>query len=113
MNVEPPIETVPVRAAPVLAAAATRTLPLPVPFPPSVIVNHEAFEVAVHVHDEADAVTATVAIPPSAGTGALDGAIVTLHTGGGAGATDWVTVTVRPAIVKEPERSLPLFAATV
>jgi hypothetical protein len=109
VNVRPPIDAVPVRATPVLAAADTVTLPLPVPLAPAVIVSHDALEVAVHAHDEADAVTATAAVPPSAAMVALDGEIVKLH---GAGAA-CVTVTVRPATVKVPERSLPAFAATV
>jgi hypothetical protein len=109
VNVAPPIETVPERATPVLAAADTETLPLPVPLAPAVTVNHEAFEFAVHVHEEVDAVTVTLAVPPTAARGAADGAIVTLHGGG----ADCVTVTVPPATVNEPERSPPLFAETV
>jgi hypothetical protein len=79
VKVWPPIDTVPLRAAPALAAADTVTLPLPVPLEPAVIVSHEAFDDAVHAHDDVDAVTATVAVPPSAPTEALEGAIVKVH----------------------------------
>jgi hypothetical protein len=109
VNVRPPIDTVPLRAGPVLAAAATVTLPFPVPLAPALIVSHGALDVAVHAHDEADAVTATVPLPPSAAIVALAGAMVKLHAAGAA----CVTVTGRPATVNVLERSPPVFAATV
>ncbi|HKB13058.1 MAG TPA: hypothetical protein VKD69_20480 [Vicinamibacterales bacterium] len=111
MNVRPAIVAVPERAAPLFAAAATVTLPLPAPLAPAVMFNHDAFAVAVHAHVVADAVTVTVALPPSAPIAALGGAIEKLHGGGGAAAC--VIVTERPATVSVPERSAALLAATV
>ena len=45
--------SVPVRSLPVsLRATSKRTVPLPVPLAPDVIVSHESFDVAVHVQRE-------------------------------------------------------------
>ena len=68
------IVTVPVRAAPVLAAIVIATEPLPLPLAPDVIVIHGAlFTAAVHVQP-AVAVTATGLIaPPLAATFRLAG----------------------------------------
>jgi hypothetical protein len=56
---------VPVRAAPVFAAALIETPPLPVPLAPAVIDNHDTLLVAVHVHPAvAVTVTGPVAPPP-------------------------------------------------
>jgi hypothetical protein len=67
VSVRPPIVTVPVR--PVVAALAAtlyETVPLPVPLAPPVTVIHDgALLVAVHAHDVALAVTATVPLPPA------------------------------------------------
>jgi hypothetical protein len=67
VNVWPPIVSVPVRAAPVFAAALNVTDPLPVPAAPAVIVIHVALLVAVHAH-AACVVTATFPVPPPAAT---------------------------------------------
>jgi hypothetical protein len=103
---------VPLRAAVSgLAAADTATVPLPVPLDPFASVSHGAFVDALQLHDGADAVTVTVAAPASAPRFALPGAIVKVH--GGGGVADCVIVNVRPATVSVPDRSAPLFAATV
>jgi len=68
VNACPPIVTVPLRAAPLLAAALTVTLPLPVPLAADVIVIHGAFDVAVHAHDALVAVNVVVVVAPSGGT---------------------------------------------
>lgn len=108
MKVRPAIVAVPVRAAPEFAAAATVTLPLPEPLLPLAIVSQLAFEVAVHAHVGADAVTATVPVLPSAATLAFVGAMLKVH---GAGTAAWLTVNVCPAIVTVPLRAAPVFAA--
>ena len=63
-NDKPAIVSVAVRAAPVLAATARVTDPLPVPLPP-VTVIHAGAPVVVQVHP-AVVVTATVLEPPAA-----------------------------------------------
>jgi hypothetical protein len=60
----PAIVSVAVREAPVLAATATVTDPLPVPLPP-VTVIHAGAPLVVHAHP-AVVVTATVVEPPAA-----------------------------------------------
>jgi len=94
-----------------LAATDTETVPLPVPPPLTVI--HAALLEAVQVHVDADAATATDALPPPAATFWLVGEIEKVHGGGGGGggAPGCVTVTATPAIVSEPLRSPPLFPA--
>jgi hypothetical protein len=64
VNVCPPIVKVPVRTAPVLAAALNPTVPFPVPDAPLVSVSQPAFAVAVQVHVDAEAVTVTEPEPP-------------------------------------------------
>lgn len=110
VNVCPPIVIVPVRAAPVFAAAVNATVPLPVPDDdPLLTVNHGAFATAVHAHVGADAVTATDPEPPVSATFCDAGAIVNVH--GGAGGADCDTVNVCPAIVIVPLRAAPVLAA--
>jgi hypothetical protein len=50
VTVCPAIVIVPLRAAPVLAAAVNDDVPLPAPLVPEVIVSHGALLVAVHAH---------------------------------------------------------------
>ena len=57
--------TVPVRAAPVLAAAAYVTDPGPVPLAALVIVSHVAFDLAVQAQ-ALSACTWTMLLPPAA-----------------------------------------------
>jgi len=104
---------VPLRAAPLFAAAVTVTLPLPVPLAGPVIVSHGAFDVALHEHVAPVAlvaVIAVVALPPSGGALPLAGEIANVHGGGGAVC---VIVSVRPATVMFPDRSPPPLAATL
>ena len=110
VNACPPIVTVPLRAAPLLAAALTVTLPLPVPLAADVIVIHGAFDVAVHAHDAFVAVSVVVVVAPSGGTVAFGGDSVKVH---GGGAAVCVTVTVCPPTVIVPDRSPPPLAATL
>ena len=111
VNVCPPIVTVPLRAAPLLAAALIVTLPLPVPLAAVVTVIHGAFDVAVHAHDAAPVtVTVVVAVPPSGAMVAFDGDRENVH---GGGAAVCVTVTVCPPTVIVPDRSPPPLAATL
>lgn len=66
-NVRPPMDSVPLRAGPVVGATANWTVPFPFPLPPLVIVIHDALLVAVHSHP-APVVTATVPAPPVCAT---------------------------------------------
>jgi hypothetical protein len=63
VNVWPAIVTVPVRSAPVFAAIASCTVPLPDPLPPEVMPIHGAWLSALH-EQPAAAVTPTDAVPP-------------------------------------------------
>jgi hypothetical protein len=110
VNVCPPIVSVPVLAAPVFAAAANATVPLPVPDAPPVSVSHGALAVAVHAQVPADAVTATEPEPPVSATLCPVGEIVNVQGAGGAAC---VTVNVFPAAVIVALRALPMLAATV
>ena len=75
MNVCPAIVTVPERVvATVFAATLKLTLPLPDPLAPAVTVIHAALLEAVQPQP-ASAVTATVPVPPAAGTDSLVGVI--------------------------------------
>ena len=56
---------VPVRAGPVVAAAANVTVPAPLPLAPDVMVIHGALLDAVQAHPAA-ALTLTVPVPPLA-----------------------------------------------
>jgi hypothetical protein len=77
----PAIVIVPVRLlVSALAATLYDTLPFPVPLAPAVIVIHGALLAAVHAHDPAFAVTATVPAPPAAVGELAVGEIVVLHT---------------------------------
>ena len=88
VKVCPAIEAVPLRDAPMFAAIASVTVPLPLPLPPEAIVIQAAPGVALQLHDGADAVMATDAVPPDAATVCRPGAIVNEH-----GGAAWVTVT--------------------
>jgi hypothetical protein len=106
----PPTEMVPVRAAAVFVATVKLTVPLPVPVAGCPTVIHGAFDVAVHAHVGADAVTPNDPAPPASVMVWLAGEIVNVH---GAGAAACVTVKVCPAKVTEPVRAAPAFAATL
>lgn len=110
-KVWPAIVSVPVRAAPLFAAAVNDTVPLPLPDPPLEIAIHDAFDVAVQAQP-LFAVTPTVPLAPFASADWLVGEMVYAH-GGGAGTAACVTVSVSPAIVSVPVRAAAVFAATV
>jgi hypothetical protein len=57
---------VPVRCAPVFAAIATVTVPLPVPAAPALMVSHDALLVAFQAQ-VLPAVTLTLVVSPAAG----------------------------------------------
>ena len=77
----------PERGPPFVEAALNWTVPLPVPLAPEVIVSQEALLVAVKAQP-AGAVTATLPVPPAAGTLVLVGAIETAQP------LPWFTVNV-------------------
>jgi hypothetical protein len=108
VSVWPPMVTVPVRAAPGLAAAVTRTVPLPVPDDPAVtVIQSVLFEVAVQAQP-AVVVTFVVASPPAAGMSTDVGERANAH-----GAAPCVTVKVRPAMLAVPVRAAPGLPATL
>ena len=74
MNVWPATVSVPLRAAPLFAAAVNATVPLPLPEAPFVSMIQASFAVAVHAQP-APAVTPTLPLPPAASTAWLAGAI--------------------------------------
>ena len=76
---------VPLRGAPVLAAALNAAVPLPVPDAPLVIVSQGTLAAAVHGHDAAEAVTVVDPVPPVSATDCAFGAIANVHGGGGGG----------------------------
>jgi len=81
VKVCPAIEAVPLRAAPMFGAIASVTVPLPLPLPPDATVIQAAPGVVLQLHDGADAVMATDAVPPEAATVWLTGVIVNEHGG--------------------------------
>jgi hypothetical protein len=101
---------VPLRAAPLFAAALKATVPLPDPDAPLEIVIHAAFDTAVHVQP-LFAVTAALPLPPAESIDWLAGEIAYVHAGGGTAGCE--TVSVAPAIVSVAVRAAPPFAAAV
>jgi hypothetical protein len=107
VNVCPAMESVPLRAAPVLAAIVKLTVPLPLPLVPAVIVSHVALLVAVHAQPEgADTATGVPAPPAAPAVWVLD-AIENAQPP----ACD--TVNVCPAMESVPLRAAPVLAAIV
>jgi hypothetical protein len=106
LKVLPAIVTDPLReAVPVLAAAATVTVPLLEPLAPAVTVSHELLLVAVQPHPDG-AVTATLVLSPAVAYAFDVGEIVSLHV-----SAAWVALNVLPAMVTEPVReAVPVFA---
>jgi len=106
----PAIVIVPVRLlVSVLAATLYDTLPFPVPLAPAVIVIHGAVLAAVHAHDAAFAVTATVPAPPAAVGELAVGEMVVLQT-----TAACVTVNVCPPALIVAVRGVVFgFAATL
>ena len=88
----PAIAIVPVRAAPVLAAAVKATLPLPLPLAPDVIVIHVAAVVAVHPQPDGAVTPIGVPAPPALPIDWLVELMDDVHEPDWAAA--WVTVNV-------------------
>jgi hypothetical protein len=103
----PPAVTVAVRAAPVLAAAVTVTVPEPVPLAGDTVA-HVALLEAVQPHDVPFVVTVTLAVPPVAATDPVDEERLKLHVTAG-----WLTVYVCPPAVTVAVRAAPVLAAAV
>jgi hypothetical protein len=89
----------------VVAATVKFTVPFPVPLAPDVMVIHEALRVADHAQPD-PAVTATVPLPPDAGTERVSGEMPNAQP------FPWVTVTVWFATTSVPDREGPLAAPT-
>ena len=106
VKVCPAIVSVPERAPPDIAAAAYWTGPLPLPLAPDETVSHESLLFAVQAQPGA-VVTATLPVPPDAGTLALVGAIENMQP------LPCVTVIWEPATLIVPLRAAPVSAATV
>jgi hypothetical protein len=104
VKVRPAIVSVPDRLGPLVAATVKFTVPFPVPLVPDVMVIHDALRVAVHAQPD-PAVTATVPLPPDAGTERVSGEMPNAQP------FPWVTVTVWPAMTSVPDRGGPLAAA--
>jgi hypothetical protein len=106
----PAIVIVPVRpVVDALAATVYETVPLPLPVAPAVTVIHAALLAAVHAHDAAFAVTATVAAPPVCVGELAVGEMVVLQT-----TPACVTVNVCPPALMVAVRAVVFgFAATL
>jgi hypothetical protein len=96
---------VPVRDAPLLAAAEKLTVPFPLPDAPPVIVSHGSVVVAFQAQPAA-VVTLTAPGPPAAAIACAPGATEVAHE------PVSVTVNIWPAIVAVPVRVAPVLAAT-
>jgi hypothetical protein len=70
----PAIVSVPVREAPVFGWTEYTIVPLPLPFPPEVIVIQPGLPLTAQAHPGA-VVTVMLAVPPAAGADAVAGAI--------------------------------------
>lgn len=109
MYVRPAIVTRPVRAAPLLLATCSVTVPSPAPVAPVLTEIHGSSLIAAH-EQLGDAVTVTLAVPPAAPVDRLAGAMANVHC---AGAAAWVMTTSCPATSTLPLRWGPVFAATL
>ena len=100
----PAIVNVAVRAAPVLAAAATVTDPMPVPLPP-VTVIHDGAPFVVQAHPAVAVTAMVVELPATVGL-KLVGLMLYVHAAACVTVNDW------PAIVSVAVRVAPVLAAT-
>lgn len=107
VSVCPPMVIVPLRAAPLLAAALNAIDPLPVPDEALVIVIHEGTDVAAQTQP-LPADTLVEPVPPRAGTSTEVGESRYVQ---GAAASEMVNVC--PAMTAVPVRAEPEFAAAV
>ncbi len=109
VNVTPPIETVPVRAAAmVFAATVYESVPLPVPVPPAVTVIHASLLIAVQPQPVGALTVTTLDVPDDVvDTDAGETPETQLTPA-------CVTVNVWPPIVSVPVREVvPVLAATL
>ena len=103
VNVWPPAVIAPLRGGPPLAAAVKRTVPLPVPLPPDVMVIHGTADEAVQPQPPA-ACTLKVPWPPASSMFALVAESENVQP------SPWLNVKVRPAMVSVPLRAGPVAA---
>lgn len=99
--------SVPVRAAPLLAATLKLMLPLPLPLGSDVIVSQLSLAVEVHAQPEAVVTAIGMPAPPAAGDVVLVGLIDDAQEPG------CVTVSNCPAMSIVPERCGPVFAVAL
>jgi hypothetical protein len=99
--------SVPVRAAPVLAATLKVVVPLPVPVAPDATLIHGALLAAVQAHPAPTATATELPEAPEAPTDSVVGSIETEHP------EAWATVKIAPVTVIVPFRAGPVLAATV
>ena len=105
----PPIVSAAVRAPPPLAATVKATEPLPMPLAPLPMVSQGAPLVAVQAHS-AVVVTVTGAPAPPPALTVCDGGVNANVQAIGAASCEMLIAL--PAIVTEPVRATPVFAAT-
>jgi hypothetical protein len=79
VSVRPAMVSVPVRAAPVLAATVNDTAPLPVPFVVDVIVIHGALLTALHAQPACAWISTDCTAAPAAGALTLEGEMLYEH----------------------------------
>jgi hypothetical protein len=112
----PPIVTVGVRAAPVLAAIVSVTEPLPVPLSADGVTD-ESDVVTVHAHVVVDAVIVIVAVPPLLPTDTLVGDTLIVHDEGvrnvSVGEKSLVTTPLVARACQYQRTSLPSVRVTV
>jgi hypothetical protein len=92
----PAIVAVPESAPPLLGAAVSVTVPLPVPLPPLVTVNQLALLAAVHPH-ALFVVTEIVAVPPLYPNCSAPGEMAALHETTGTAFTDTWSIVASAA----------------
>src|SRR5215218_6279865 len=107
LTVWPATVTVPLRAAPVLAAAVKVTVPEPLP-EVALGVSHASLLLTVHAPHVLPAVTVTPALPPVSPNARVVGLAVMTHA-----AATWLTLTVCPATVTVPLRAAPVLGVAV
>lgn len=110
MTVWPATVNVPIRVAPVFAAAVNATDPLPETFDPEVMVNHVALLAAVQEHPVCVVTEIGGPAPPPAATDGFSG--VTTYEQVTVPAS-WLIGTVKLPIVSTAVRRAPLLGATL
>jgi hypothetical protein len=111
VNVWPAIVIVPFRSlSSRFGETVYSTVSDPVPDEPRTTASQSTLTEAVHAHVAAEAVTATLPLPPLDGMDCVVGDIEKVH--GGGGGADCDTVNVCPAIVIVPVRAAAVFTST-